>query len=103
MSEPDFLLELLIIALDTPTQLRQVDQTRERDVLRKTSRWIARISTSRLSGKLSRRPINSTLNPAVIPVRNYEFATHSFAAVHRFQKSAPPNAASSTGNLDTTN
>ena len=32
MAEPDFLLEVLIIALDAPAQLGQIDQTMERGV-----------------------------------------------------------------------
>jgi hypothetical protein len=35
MPEADFLFELLIVALDSPTQFRQVYQTRESDVFRK--------------------------------------------------------------------
>src|SRR6266704_4765990 len=35
MSEPDLLLELLIVALDAPTQLGEVDQRVESDVFRK--------------------------------------------------------------------
>ena len=35
MAEADFLFELLIVALDWPTQFRQVYQTRESDVFRK--------------------------------------------------------------------
>src|SRR5207342_416383 len=35
MSEPDLLLELLIVPLDAPTQLRRVDQIRKGNVLRK--------------------------------------------------------------------
>ena len=35
MPEPDLLLEFLIIALDTPTQLGGIDQIAERDVFRK--------------------------------------------------------------------
>src|SRR5207244_6104962 len=35
MSEPDLLLEFLIVALDAPAQLGEVDQTMEGNVLRK--------------------------------------------------------------------
>jgi hypothetical protein len=35
MSEPELLLELLIVALDTPAQLGGVDQPAEGDVFRK--------------------------------------------------------------------
>ncbi len=35
MSEPDLLLELLIVPLDAPAQLRRVDQIRKGNVLRK--------------------------------------------------------------------
>ena len=45
MPEPDLLLELLIIALDAPAQLGEIDQVAEGDVLRQASRasiWSAR-------------------------------------------------------------
>src|SRR5579863_140250 len=35
MTQSDFLLEFLIVALDTPAQLGQIDQTIERDFFRK--------------------------------------------------------------------
>jgi len=35
VAEPDFLLEFLVVALDTPTQLGDIDQLAEWDVLRK--------------------------------------------------------------------
>ena len=35
MPEPDLLLEFLVIALDAPAQLGEVDQRAEGDVLRK--------------------------------------------------------------------
>ena len=35
MPEPDLLLELLIVALDAPAQLGEIDQAVEGDVLRK--------------------------------------------------------------------
>ena len=34
MTEPDLLLEFLIVALDAPAQLGQIDELREADVLR---------------------------------------------------------------------
>src|SRR3979490_558869 len=34
VTEPDLLLELLIVALDAPAQLGQIDELREADVLR---------------------------------------------------------------------
>src|ERR1700752_3023823 len=34
VAEPDLLLELLIVALDAPAQLGQIDELREADVLR---------------------------------------------------------------------
>lgn len=34
MSEPEFLLELLVIAIDVPAQLGKVDEALERDVFR---------------------------------------------------------------------
>jgi hypothetical protein len=61
----------------------------QRNLTRVTSRWIARISTSRMSGKLSRRPINTTLNLAAIPVRNYEFVTHG-SRCERIDSRLPP-------------
>src|SRR5512144_1109839 len=33
VSEPEFLLEFLVVALDAPTQLRKIDQALERDLL----------------------------------------------------------------------
>ena len=35
MSQPDFLLEFLIVAFDPPSQLSNVDELTERDVFRK--------------------------------------------------------------------
>src|SRR5260221_3112011 len=34
MSEPEFLLEILVVALDAPAMLGEIDQTREADVVR---------------------------------------------------------------------
>jgi hypothetical protein len=33
VAKPEFLLELLVVALDTPAQLRQIDQSFEGDVV----------------------------------------------------------------------
>ena len=38
MAEPDLLLEFLIVALDAPAQLGEIDQTMERDAFREVSR-----------------------------------------------------------------
>ena len=37
MSQPDLLLEFLIVAFDPPSQLGNVDELTERDVFRKVS------------------------------------------------------------------
>jgi hypothetical protein len=60
--------------------LRLLDDRREERSL------ISRISTSRMSGELSRRPINTTLNLAVIPVRNYEFASQALGPACPFSR-----------------
>src|SRR5258708_33414434 len=41
MSEPDFLLELLVVAFDAPAQLGEIDQTIKGDVLRQVREPIA--------------------------------------------------------------
>jgi hypothetical protein len=60
--------------------LRLPDDRREERSL------ISRISTSRMSGELSRRPINTTLNLAVIAVRNYEFASQALGPARSFSR-----------------
>src|SRR5260370_26015434 len=41
MSEPDFLLELLVVAFDAPAQLGVIDQTIKGDVLRQVREPVA--------------------------------------------------------------
>src|SRR6516165_9753501 len=47
MSQPDLLLEFLIVAFDPPSQLGNVDELTERDVLRKRRQLLPRGSRPR--------------------------------------------------------
>jgi hypothetical protein len=70
-------------------RLRSLDDRREERSL------ISKNSTSRMNGKLSRRPINTTLSLAVIPVRNYEFATHGVSSAGIVASMSRPRDAAS--------
>src|SRR5713101_5455165 len=70
MPEPDLLLELLIIALDAPAQLGEVDQSRKIDVLRKGREPVFGRLVIAL-GPLDQQPLfRSTVGEPVIAMRH---------------------------------
>jgi alpha-ketoglutarate-dependent taurine dioxygenase len=70
VAEADLLLEVLIIALDAPAQLGEIDDARERDVVRQCRKPVLR----RLA--LARRPLNQQpffrprFGQPIIPMRH---------------------------------
>src|SRR5215467_6908035 len=75
MSQPDLLLEFLIVAFDPPSQLGNVDELAERDVLRKRRQPIF----DRLLlafGPFNQQPLlRPTVGEPVIPVVSRIFRT----------------------------
>src|ERR1700735_4649374 len=57
MPEPDLLLEILVVALDTPAQLGGIDQIAERDVFRRCREPVFGLRIPALGPSLQQPPL----------------------------------------------
>jgi L,D-transpeptidase catalytic domain len=69
MSQPDLLLEFLIVAFDPPSQLGNVDELTERDVFRKRRQPIFDRLLLAI-GPFNQQPLRPTVGEPVIPMRD---------------------------------